>query len=1189
MAMKFSPDQISIIDSREQNVLVSAAAGSGKTSVLTERIVGRVADAKNPIDIDKMLVVTFTNAAAREMKERIGLRLNELILSKPEDRRLQKQATLIHGALITTIDSFCLYLVRNHFQEIGIDPAFRIAGEGESKLLKEDVLKDVIKRAYGSKDETFYHIIDCYSKKDKDDSLEGAIKKLFDYAMSYPWPKQWLEQQRDSYKIESEEALNNGELFKSLKETAIRELGQHIQTFEAVMGLCLEPGGPSVYEDNLKQDIELTNSLSEFIKAAKTYREIMDYYTKVSFASMTTKKCDCDPDYRKKVAKYRNDCKAAVLDLGTSLFSLEPEELLEQMNATNEVVNKLIDLVEDFIDSFDKEKRNRGMIDFSDMEHMAVQILVKNYNSDGTYEVTEVAKSYRDYFEEVMVDEYQDSNMVQELIIQSVSREYAGGVKNRFMVGDVKQSIYRFRLARPEIFMGKMGAYKKDPSATDRLITLKSNYRSRESVINSVNQVFEKVMTKDLSGIEYDADARLYKGANYTPDEEAHKTEVILIDKTLKSKEAREAEAEAIAQKILALKGTQPLYNVKTEKAGTASYRDMAVLFRSPSKWRKALKDAFEKYGIPYHMEGVGAFYDTREISEIICFLRVLNNPLDDISLYASMTSSFGKMTDEECAYIKYKGGNDLRSLWERVELFSEEEDHEKVKNFVALVKRYRTLSRVLPIHELIERLFNETGYRHIVAAMPSGTQRLANVNMLVTKASEYAKTSFYGLFHFLRYIELMKKIDEDEGEANTFDESADVVRIMSIHKSKGLEFPVTFVAGIDETFNDMDLKASFVTDIDTGIGASFVDPEKRIKRDTVKKNQMIKKLRQENIGEEIRTLYVALTRAKEKLILIGYADAPKDYINNGFSAGKNSYISLMLPAFKENKNHCFNFTYTTVEDILAAAVEKDLNKQEAEIDFTNNLENTDAALLEKLRDRFSFAYPHAGLAELYTKTTVSELKMAAIEIEREEDETFKPFEENESKEYIPVFAGGETEVKGTDRGTAYHNLMELLDFKAFLKCEGDAFIKQELERQIGKLIESEAMSEQDVEKINRGKILAFLNSETAVKCMEADAKGQLYKEQPFVIGVPASEVDDKFPKEEILLVQGVIDLYYVVEGRVTVLDYKTDRVDSGEELVKRYRKQLEYYSKAIRQLTGLETNPPLIYSFGLNATFVVQ
>ena len=1189
MSFTFSTDQTSVIEARGSNVLVSAAAGSGKTAVLTERIAKRITDSKDPIDIDRILVVTFTNAAAKEMKERIAKKLNEELGKNPNDAHLQKQATLIHGALITTIDSFCLYLLKNHFHSIDVDPSFRVADEGEMTLLKNDVLSEVMDKAYESGNTDFYRLIDSYSKKSKDDSVEKSIMSLYNYAMSYPWPKQWLESRRHDYIFDSKDDFENSELIKKIRAQTVFELKSALKLAEASREKCDLPAGPYTYAENIEDDIKLLESLMEAVDK-KNWNKAKEALENASFSTLSRKACEgCDDLIKESVKKSRDEYKKAVASVKTEYFSSTIEEHFGDINGSRIIVNKMIELVEEFMDAFDAAKRERDVIDFSDMEHMAIKILIKEYREDGSFVPTDVALSYQNFFKEVMVDEYQDSNLVQELIIRSVSCEDGNGNdRNRFMVGDVKQSIYRFRLARPEIFMEKLESYEKNPKSKDRLITLKSNYRSRKSVIDSVNAVFERTMVKEVGKVEYDEDARLYFGAEYPEDNETNKTELVILKPVGNSEKNREAEAEAIAVKIKKAMDEMMVFDKDKKEMRKARYSDVAVLFRSHKKWLDPIKKAFTRHSIPFHAEGVGAFYDTVEISDVMSFLKVINNPLDDISLYASLISPFGKMTDEECAKIKVSGSTVARFLWNRVKEYETVFKDEKVCAFVNLVERFRMLSMVVPIDELIIRLFDETGYKHIIAALPGGDQRLANLNMLVAKAGSFSKTSFSGLFHFIRYVELIKKTETDEGEANIFDENSDTVRIMSIHKSKGLEFPICILGAADEAFNESDLKEAFVTDIDEGIGVSHIDPYKRTKHHTLKKRYIINKSRNEAIGEEMRILYVAMTRAREKLCIFMLDKDGSDWLMKAQPMKKTSYSDMLLGAVSDRSDLFVVSEYDPCES-NEYMVQKSVSQAELHAEFENDADSVDSSLIKDLRERLSFKYPYENLSTLYTKTTVSELKMASMQ--NADGEAYHPFEEEESEAYVPQFAGGKEEVKGTDRGTAYHNLLQLLSFEKLPSKEeaDDSALMKYLFSETSLMKEKGEMPSEDIEKVFLVKIRDFLKTDVAREMSEAAKLGNLYKEQPFVIGVSAKDIDENFPESETILVQGVIDVYYVNQNEITVLDYKTDRVDSAEELVGRYKKQLDYYGAAVSKLTGLKVSRKLIYSFGLNEVIVVK
>ncbi len=1193
MGHTFSKDQLSIIEARNSNILVSAAAGSGKTSVLTERITRLVTDKDNPVDIDRILVVTFTSAAATEMRERIEASLNDALAADPLNAHLQKQLTLIHGAYITTIDSFCLNLVRSHFHRINLDPSFRIAGQGEIELLKQDTLKSVIKASYESGRESFYHIVDCFSKKDRDDSLESSISDLYHFAMSYPWPRQWIESHRNDYFYENVGEFETSKLCEDVRLSILHRLKQIHADADKTLDYCMKCNGlgPDAYVPTIQADLEAIEGLTDSVKDA-SYVKIAEIIKGFKWSTLKSCKNPASQEAVDFAKKLRDKYKKSLSGIVEDYFFESIDDIVKDLNESGKIVNELCDLTIAYIDALDAAKRERNIIDFSDMEHMAVEILVSDYKSFEDYSITEVAKAYRDYFAEVMVDEYQDSNLVQELLIQSVSRERCDGNRNRFMVGDIKQSIYRFRLARPEIFKAKLNSYQKGDTEPSRLIVLKENFRSRQCVVDSVNAVFEKIMSGECGGTDYDADARLYKGASYPDDLPDNKSEVLLVEtgKSMKSDKRRALECDLIALKIREeiRNGKLKVKDRKTGEMRPATYGDAAVLFRSPSKYLSMLKASFEKLDIPFHIEDSGSFYDTREIGDIMAFLKVVNNPLDDVSLYAAMTSYFGGFNDSECAFIKGNSGAGNYYLWDCLVSYRDMfPGDSKLEAFMDRVSKYRELSGTVAIHELIEKLLRETNYREIVSALPGGEQRAANVNLLVAKACDYAKTSFYGLFHFLRYVELIKKINQVEGEADVLQEGANVVRVMSIHKSKGLEFPLCIVAGMDDPFNDEDSKKAFVCDIDAGIGTDYIAPDKRIKRRTLFKQYIIDKARHENLGEEIRVLYVALTRAREKLVLIGTDESPEALFERGISASRNSYLGLISEVVA-NSNTFARFKYLR-DDVIKGIAREDISMAVKRAEFEALSYESHDSVMDALRQRFAYEYPHKELAMLYTKTTVSELKLKAMETE--DDEALHPFRETSNREYIPQFAEGATDVKGVDRGTAYHNLLSKLDFSKFNVGHrySAAENRSELMRQSSELVNSSKISSEIREQVFTGKVVTFLNSDLAYEMSEAARNGCLFKEQPFVIGVCASKIDPAIPSDHTVLVQGVIDAYYETADGIVIMDYKTDKVNDAAELISRYHTQLEYYSGAITRLLGKSVKNLFIYSFGLETTIVLN
>lgn len=1189
MAYTFSIDQQSIIDSRKQNILVSAAAGSGKTSVLTERIVKLVAEkpenGTDRINIDSILVVTFTKAAAQEMRERIGARLNEILKDNPDDEHLQKQAQLIYNAQITTIDSFCLSIVKNHFHKIGLDPAFNNMSDGEKKLLMEDTIADVIKRAYSTGNPDFYYLVDSYSSNEKDETLENAIMKLYTYAMSYPDPKGWLDKCRKKYEFTSvAEFEHSFYVQKTVEEIKIlvNEIDRELKKGEDIVH---DPMGPSFYMANVDSDRVNLNQFFETVERGD-YSEIVGASKLVSFNTLKTQR-GADDELTKPFKEIRDKYKKAFKSLCEKYLQSSLEDLYDDMLSVKRAVEALIDLVIDFMDSFEIAKRDKGVIDFSDMEHMAIDILIDKFYEDGSYEISDVAKSLRNFYRAVMVDEYQDSNLVQEILIQSISREddENNELRNRFMVGDVKQSIYRFRLARPDIFVGKTKRYKSDEKAPDRLITLKQNYRSRDSVIDSVNAIFKDIMNKERGGIEYDTDAMLTRAGSFTPDTESNKTEVILLDaNNMKADEYWPAEMDAIASKIKSLVGNMQVTDKETKELRKAEYKDIAVLFRSTSSLSPLIKESFEKYGIPYHLEGVGEFYETTEIKDVISFLRIVDNPLDDISLYSAMTSCFGHFSDEECATVKALNNNRNYYLWDKLRVYAEENpEDQKASDFISFVNKYRKLVTFMPISELIETLFEETGYRYIVAALPDGEQRLANVNLLSMKAGEYAKTSFHGLFHFMRYLELIKRAEQDEGEANIFDENANTVRVMTIHKSKGLEFPICIVGSVGKDFKKQSAKDAFAADIDYGIGVNCIDPVRRTKRTSVAMNVITNHINREGLGEELRILYVALTRAKEKLIIMGSGKNLDKWEDGSVEIGENSFLALMAPTIIKNQGKLFDVQFINAVDSEVEHIIEETGRQFAKEELIIGAKNASDEIYSQLKERLDFEYPYRNLAKLYTKTSVSELKLAHIE---EDTDAVHPFEENLPQEYIPSFAGGEQETKGTARGTAYHNMLQHLNFAKVLSADN---IRAEYESQRDTIVERGKMSSEDVSVIFTDKIVSFLKSDLAKRMGEAERSGNLFKEQPFVIGISADKVNEEFPSDETVLIQGVIDAFFIENGEVVLLDYKTDRVDTAEELITRYKTQLDYYEEAVARITGLKVKEKVIYSLRLNQSILLN
>ena len=1178
MGIRFTHEQQQVIDLRHRNILVSAAAGSGKTAVLVERIIQMVCDEEHPVDIDRLLIVTFTNAAAAEMRERISLGLAAKAEEFPQSEHIERQATLLHNALITTIDSFCLYLIKNHFHEIGLDPAFRVADEGEIKLLKQEVLGELLEDSFATGEESFLECVEFFCPGGKEKALEELILKLHAFAASNPWPREWLSSAKANYGFQSVEELESSPMGQYVLQYLSRMLAGCTETMEQVKRLCEQPDGPYMYG-------ELADTELEQLQKLEKCERLRDWEVKldtIQFGRLSSKKDSSVNAEKRELAKMlRGQVKDTIKSLQEQFFGTLLESTIAQLQTCKSPVEKLIDLTLEFGRRLQERKQEKKLLDFSDMEHYALDILLKR--EEGKIVPSKVAQEYRSYFAEILIDEYQDSNLVQEFLLQAISGE-DDGCFNRFMVGDVKQSIYKFRLARPELFLEKYHNYSSEESECQR-IDLSRNFRSRKSVVDTVNHVFEKLMSQEIGGITYDEKAALYVGAEYPPYEESI-SELLLLEKPDGEDEpdAKEAEGYLIAKRIKELRQNYLVKDKETGSLRPVLYKDMVILLRATSGWDEEFKKALEAEGIPVYITSKTGYFAASEVQELLQFLRVLVNPRQDIPLFGVMKSVFGGFSEEEIALLRSRDRS--VSLWESVVLAAQEGDV-KCADFTENIAKYRDYTIYMPIRELLQNIVEDFDYLHYVAALPSGSRRKANVEMLFTKASDFEKTSYFGLFHFVRYIEQLEKYDVDYGQEDMLDENADVVRIMSIHKSKGLEFPVTFVAGLAKQFNMMDVNKSFLMDMDLGVGTDYVNLKERYKCKAFPRMAIAKKLREETLSEELRVLYVALTRAKEKLIMTAtLEDAQGRWQQRGLLAGQKlnfgrfmnsgSFLDFLLPVLQEED---VRVAFFTREDLETESCTEQIELAERRLALEAGETYLDTACLQQLREAFSYQYAHENLQKLYTKTTVSELKIAAM---ADKDEAaYHQFEEKEAIPILPVFLREKEEVSATDRGNAYHKVMELLDFEAVFE-KGEKPQKAKLESMLEAYVTSGKLTDTYRKALNVLKLLSFLEDPLAKRMWQAAQRGELYREQPFVMGISAGRLGEEFPKQEKVLIQGIIDAFFIEDGEIVLLDYKTDRVSTGKELWDRYETQLDYYEEALSKLMQLPVKEKILYSFSL-------
>ena len=1221
--MKWTSEQQNVIDFRDRNILVSAAAGSGKTAVLVERIIKRITDKEHPVDIDKLLVVTFTNAAAAEMRERIGNAIDKALEEYPDDENLRKQQTLLHNAQITTIDSFCLFVVRNHFEEIHLEPNFRIADQGELKLLEIDALNEVFEKEYEKQTPSFLQLVDAYSDKRSNKAVKDMVTKIYRQSASSPWPKEWVGSLVNPYLVESKEELLETELMQGVFDYVKNMVSEMQDRLGSLRAIALSEDGPLRYAETLELDLQGFDGL-EKIESFVDLDAFCERAEK-SFGKLTAlRNYTGSVEKKEAVSDGRNAIKKELKELRARYFAMPLEELVEQLNRIRPIAEELVRLSLLYMEAMEEKKAKRHIMDFSDIEHAALRIFV----DEKTKEYRATAMDFKKQFEEIMIDEYQDSNQVQEEIMCAISRESEGRY-NMFMVGDVKQSIYRFRLARPELFMEKFAHYDITESKKQR-IDLHKNFRSRKEVLEFTNDVFYKIMDADLGNVVYDETSALYYGANYIESDDM-KAEVLLYETAPVGEELdsaadewkkeddeslskKQLEARMIAERILELKESMEVTDKASGELRALKNSDIVILLRSLSGWGNEFVSVLEDCGIPAHVATSTGYFSATEVQTVLSFLKILDNPYQDIPMAAVLKSAIVGLDNEEMAEIALT--EDTKTFAEAALKQMAVATEGKLYSFNALYHDLRKRISDTPIHQLLHMVLEETGYGDYVKALPAGGQRRANLDMLLEKASAYEKTSYKGLFHFIRYIDQLQKYEVDFGEADITGENEDVVRIMTIHKSKGLEFPVVFVSGISKKFNEMDAKDKIAIHPDMGLGVDEVQIEPRVKRKCLIRSEIAERIRRDNLGEELRVLYVAMTRAKEKLILTGTIEnQEKLYANHSgnilagkaLSFGKRvkakGYVDWIADAVLSYPEK-YAFTFVTASDLVLAEAKKHASDDVAKEVLLAQITKAKEKYVQQMQDSFAYEYPYGKESNKKSKYSVSELKHASMveNYDRSEGGAEIPeFLLEEREAYVPEFAAGmkmekdldagaglpedmESERKapagvsrGALRGTAVHRVMDCLDFKKILSVDMSskeaklAFVRNEMIHMLDNSLVTEDMKE----LVREEALLAFLDSPVALRMAEADARGDLYREKPFVMDYDG------------VLVQGIIDVFWLEEGKVALLDYKTDYVQKAEELILRYKTQLNLYADALTRVFSTDTHKiteteKLIYSFRL-------
>ena len=1339
---KWTQEQQNVIDSRGGNLLVAAAAGSGKTAVLVERIIQMILNSDLKIDIDKLLVVTFTNAAASEMRERIGDAISKKLDENPEDEHLQDQLVLLNKASITTIHSFCLEVIKSNFHKINLDPNFRIGDETECSLMKLEAIDETFDILYEQNDEEFCYLVDCYAEKRGDSNLQNLILSIYSFVMASPYPKVWLKESAEDFNITDDFDFARSKWAKAILETVKiqmegieKSLCKAIEDVDGIDELV-------TFTDKLKMEYE---KIKEILYACDTswsdaYRQISSM-TFENYAKGVKRIPKDAPSYIKeekdKAKKIRDNAKKSIEKIKTSVFNKNYDDLKDEIKFLYPIVKSLSDVVLMFEQIYSQKKRDKGIIDFNDIEHFALQILTETdengdfvFDEEGKNIPSDIALEYREKFYEIFIDEYQDSNQVQEVILSTIAKQKE---PNRFMVGDVKQSIYRFRQAKPEIFLQKYATYDTDLSSKYKKIMLYKNFRSRKEVVDSVNYIFEHIMSKNLGEIDYNEEEKLNLGANFEEVEDEKiilggATEIHLMEKKVPEVEdpdeeeeegedldASQIEARMVGKIIRDIMRPNEngeimqVFDKKLETYRNVEYKDIVILLRATSAWAPVFAEELINMDIPTYADMGQGYFETMEIQVIMSFLKVIDNPMQDIPLIAILRSPiYGftpedfidiRITDKKVSFyeamrmfvgekidlsnaeeqdiaedeISDDTGNEIIDVninkensyvdadmddyyqninyedfeYENEEFIYNDEvmyesyisenveddliyeinsniegDEEsqkselelKVRRFLDDLKELQEKSMYMSTDEFLWYIYTNSGYYAYCGALPGGSQRQANLRILFERAKQFEETSFKGIFNFINFISKLKKSNSDMGSAKTLGENANVVRIMSIHKSKGLEFPIVICSGMGRNFNTMDFRKDVLYHHELGYGPQIVDFERRISYPSIAKEALKCKINIENISEEMRILYVALTRAKEKLII---TSSIKDIEQNMHKWSSNistekmvskydilngkNYMDWMMPAIIKHKDledirETYNLsTSISMEDESKWSVKTwsrddiDFEKHEKEgireVLNTMDLSQHDTEYYEQIEKKLNFEYPYLGVVKKAASISVTEIKKRQEEYEEQEDSLglYKHKTTLKKPKFLSESQKSE-KITGARRGTIVHLIMEVLDFEK-------VNTESEIKAQIQDLVKRRIITEKESQVLSPRKIMRFFKSPIAKRMLSSKF---VKREQKIYTQIKMNDIylnDEIFKnnretyENESVMLRGVIDLYFEEDDGLVILDYKTDFVDENnkKEIIHKYKKQIEIYADVLSKLTGKKVKEKYLYLFGID------
>ncbi|MDU6358407.1 MAG: helicase-exonuclease AddAB subunit AddA [Clostridiales bacterium] len=1260
--MPWTPMQQAAIDKRHANILVSAAAGSGKTAVLTERVFNRIVgnEMEEGIDIDRFLIVTFTSAAAHEMKERIADKISKAIEALQVEEAtektiektayLERQLTLLAKASISTIHSFCLKCIKNYFTYLEIDPNIKVGNESELQVMKLDILEEMLEEAFDAEDNSdFMELAETYGSIRGLEPLMELILDLHTFSKSTIFPNEWLE----------EKSKLEGDVWKQeLLEDIFENLKDLTKVYEEALKVTCQTAGPALYEPTLRGDLEQIQTVLELPR--ENMKDIVDHIYGINFGRLPSKKQECEETLKERVKAYRELAKDVVKGTQGVAKLLSDPYLEDKTKQASGIMQTLVKWVKEFDIRFSEAKKDKGLVDYNDLEHMCLKLFVRQEVDETGHKVmayTELAKELADFYEEIYIDEYQDSNAVQETILGSIALAKEDG-PTRFMVGDMKQSIYRFRLANPLIFAEKYHSFNKyevEGTHKDVCIDLSQNFRSRNNILEATNDLFSQIMSERVGELEYDEDAKLKVGNLYDSgdaqdytSEVAGAVELYLVETGNATKEVSteseelageatiqelkniELEALMVAKKIGGLLrgegNPQVVYDKDLDKYRKVEPKDIVILLRSVQDKANLFEEALLREGIDAYADVSSNFFGAMEVQIMLSLLQIIDNPKQDIPLLTVLRSPIvGLDFDEILAIRKFEEEVDFYTAMCH---YSETGAASKTLNdFMLLLKHYREVAVLMPLEELMARLLIETGYYQYVGMLPAGAKKKANLKLLKKYAEDFEANSGVGLFAFLQYIDRLRTSGAKVGEAKLVGGSENLVSIMTIHKSKGLEFPIVFVCNANKQFNNQDLMKNVLMHHELGLGPKYTDLETNILYETLPFEAIKRRITSENISEEMRVLYVALTRAKEKLFITGTVKDLDKEVQKWSQFAIRETIGILPLGLKKSPSYLSwigmsLFAHSKFDDLRARmgmgqsylfkgegdwalnvipaiqlieqqqTLEEKVEARELILDYWN----VDEAYSEHkalIYNRLGYTYPYMKATTMPVKVTVSDLKkQAMLEVYEESKHTLGGEDEQTEEiiteselsysfddKVIPRFMRQEENMQATVRGTLIHSVLEQIDF---IQCKSADLIMAELDRLVetGKLHE-EAAHIVDVCKLER------MATSTMIERMEKSK--HVWKEKAFVYLLPANEVDETYDLEEEILLQGVVDTCFIEEEGLVIIDYKTDYVDgrklkaSIERIKRRYQVQLDLYARALSEITGLPVKEKCLYLYHID------